>query len=88
MKEWKFTLPNSNALREAIENEDAAAVYDELSKAYEWISQRFDDDYIIDQLVDDLQYDLECQAFDEESVNSHLNEFYNYCDDRRVWIEI
>ena len=85
---WKFTLPNSKELRQAIEKEDSDAVYRELIKAYNWIAQRVDDDYTIDSLVDNLEWDLDCQAFDEESVDAHLSEFYDYCDYRKVWIEI
>lgn len=88
MANWKFTLPNSSELRQAIENEDSDAIYREILKAYEWISQRFDDDYTIDSLMEEVQWDLDCQAFDEESVNSHLEELYNYCDARKVWIEL
>lgn len=88
MNKWKFTLPNSKALRQAIADEDSDAVYREIIKAYEWISQRFDDDYIIDSLIEEVQWDLDCQAFDEDSVNAHLDNFYQYCDARRVWIEL
>ena len=84
---WKFTLPNSKELRQAIEDEDGEQVLKELISAYEWIAIHMDD-YAIDALIEDVQWDLDCQAFDEESVDSHLEDFYNYCDNRGVWVEL
>lgn len=88
MSKWKFTLPNGVALRQAIMDEDCNTVYQELIKGYEWIEQRVDDDYTIDALIEEVKWDLDCQAFDEDSVNAHLNTFYDYCNEMGVWIPL
>lgn len=88
MSEWKFTLPNSKELRQAIEDEAYETILNEIIKGYQWIEQRRDEDCIIDSYIEEIQFDIDCGAFDEETVNSHLEDFYDFCDSRRVWIEI
>lgn len=88
MSKWKFTLPNSKELRYAIGIEDCDAIYRQIIEAWKWLASTRDDDYTIDSYLDDVEFDLECQAFDEESVDSHLSNLYDYCDENGVWIEI
>lgn len=86
MAKWKFNLPNSNTLRQAIEDEDSDAILREIVKAYKWIAETFDEDMTAE--IESVNDDIECQAFDEDSVNYHLNNLYDECDDRKVWIEL
>ena len=85
MNKWKYTLPNSKALRQAIEDEESELIYREILKAYEWAESVFHDTFYEIQNVQD---DLEVEAFDEDSVNMHLEDLWDYLDMRRVWVEL
>lgn len=86
MAKWEFNLPNSNALRQAIEDEDSFEILKQIAEAYKWMSQTFNDD--MQSEIESVNDDIECQAFDEDSVNYHLNNLYDECDFRKVWIEL
>lgn len=86
MSKWKFNLPNSNALRQAIEDEDSETILKQIVEAYKWIAETFNEDMTSE--IDSVQNDIECQAFDEESIDYHLNDLYDECDYRKVWIEL
>lgn len=83
---WKFTLPNSQELRKAIKDEDSDAILREIIKAYGWMESLFGEDNSFE--IRRVRDDIECQAFDEDTVNMHLDEFWSACDNRRVWVEI
>ena len=83
---WKFTLPNSKALRKAIEDEDSDNILREIVKAYEWMSTALNEDMTAE--IENVTDDIECQAFDEDSVNYHLGDFFDICDARGVWVEV
>lgn len=83
---WKFNLPNSNALRQAIEDEDYEAILRQIVEAYKWLAETFNDD--MSSEIESVSDDIECQAFDEDSVNYHLESLYDECDYRKVWIEL
>lgn len=86
MNKWKYTLPNSKALRQAIEDEDSDLIYREIIKAYKWAEEHFAEDNRIE--ISEVEDDLEFEAFDEDSVNMHLENLWNYCDARRIWVEL
>lgn len=83
---WKLNLPNSKTFRESVEEENSMRVYEEIIKGYEWMSKVFNEDMTIE--IQNVSDDLECEAFDEDSVNVHLDDFYYQCDARKVWIEL
>lgn len=83
---WKFTLPNGKALRQAIEDEDSETILREIIKAYEWMAETLEEDNTNE--IASVTDDLECEAFDEDSVNYHLDGLYDYCDARKVWVEL
>lgn len=82
---WKHTLPNSKALRDAIEEEDGSKVLTEIVNAYKWIESTFREDMSME--IANVTDDIECEAFDEDSANYHLESLYDECDARKVWIE-
>lgn len=86
MPKWKYTLPNSKELRQAIENEDSDTILREIINAYKWMETQFQEDNSSE--ISSIEDDIECQAFDEDSVNYHLEGLYDICDERKVWIEI
>ena len=85
MSKWKYTLPNSKELRQAIEDEDSDTIYKEILKSYEWAESVFHDTF---HEIQDVQDDLEVEAFDEDSVNMHLQDLWDYMDMRKVWVEL
>ena len=86
MSKWKFTLPNSKALRQAIEDEDSDAILRQIVIAYEELSKILEEDMTSE--IESVRDDIECQAFDEDSVNYQLSNLYDICDARKVWIEL
>lgn len=86
MAKWKYNLPNSSTLRQAIEDEDSDAILRQIVEGYKWMAKTFDEDMTSE--IESVNDDIECQAFDEDSVNYHLNDFYDECDCRKVWIEL
>ena len=88
MGKWKYTLCFGKNLREAIEAEDVKLVVRCLIVCYHELFNKMSDDdkdyYESD--IEDTIFNLE--NFDEdEDVDSYLEEFYDICDDVRVWIE-
>lgn len=86
MNKWKYNYPASKELRQAIEDEDSDLIYREIIKAYKWAEEYFAEENDIE--ISEVEDDLECQAFDEDSVNMHLEDLWNYFDARRVWVEV
>lgn len=86
MAKWKYNLPNSSTLRQAVEDENSEEILKQIVEAYKWMAKTFDEDMTSEiEIVND---DIECQAFDEDSVNYHLNDLYDECDCRKVWVEL
>lgn len=86
MSKWKFTLPNSKDFRRAVADEAYETVLNEIIKGYGHIQTRTGED--MSSEIKSVEEDIEFQAFDEDSVNYHLENFYTDCDIRGVWIEI
>ena len=86
MAKWKYNLPNSSTLRQAVEDENSEEILKQIVEGYKWMAKTFDEDMTSE--IESVNDDIECQAFDEDSVNYHLNAFYDECDCRKVWIEL
>ena len=86
MSKWNYNLPNSKELRQAIEDEESELIYKEILKAYEWMETHFGEDNSSEILQ--VEDDLEVEAFDDDSVNMHLEDFWDACDARRVWVAL
>lgn len=86
MSKWKYTLPNSKELRKAIEDEDGDAIFREIINAYKWMETHFGEDNFSE--ICQVEDDLEVEAFDDDSVNMHLEDFWDACDVRKVWVEL
>jgi hypothetical protein len=86
MSKWKYTLPNSKELRKAIEDEDSDKIFREIINAYKWMETHFGEDNSFE--IRHVEDDLEVEAFDEDIVNMHLEDFWDACDARRVWVEL
>jgi hypothetical protein len=95
MAKWKYTLNSGKTLREAIENEDMEQVvkclllcYRELlDKLDEWDEEDYEID-IHDSIGVLMAYELCPDEDDEDYLNDQLEEFYDLCDELRVWITL
>lgn len=83
---WDYKLKTGSRLRKAIESED---LYDTLFALRLCYDELVDAGFISE---DDYEYYTEnFDMYDEEDVDSvdfELNEFYDLCDNLRVWVEI
>lgn len=95
MAKWKYTLNSGSALREAICNSDMEQVVKCLLLCYQELLNKLDEwdesDYEID--IQDsigvlMAYELFPDEDDEDSIDDYLEEFYDLCDELRVWIEL
>lgn len=85
MTRWNHVLPNSEELRKAIDEGDTFTIYEELIEVYDWAESIFSDalDY-----KEDIELAIEFGEFDEESVDNYLEDFWNYCDMKGIWVEL
>lgn len=92
MSKWNYKLALGFKLRELINNDDnpednCQEMLNTLLKCYVDIQKKLEvDEYWFDNEKEELQDDIDCAAFDEETVNYHLNNFYDTCDQLRVWV--
>lgn len=99
MGKWNYKLDSGKALREAIDNDDSENTLNCLRKCYEEIHKLIPDIYDEDDLADDIseinnqldnlanyeEYNMteeDCQ----DEINDLLSDFYDFCDDNRIWI--
>ena len=99
MGKWNYKLDSGKALREAIDNDDGENTLNCLRKCYEEIHKLIPDIYDEDDLTDDIseinnqldnlenyeEYNMteeDCQ----DEINDLLSDFYDFCDDNRIWI--
>ena len=101
MANWKYRLKTGLDLREAINDENPEEVLKCLEKSWREINKQFPNDYEDDELNDDMadienerdnllnyeDYDMTIE-YVEENINYLLNNFYDYCDNMRIWIGI
>lgn len=100
MAQWKYTLKNGRALKDAISEDDDYSVLDILAACLKEINAKFPDDYEEYELEEDLDdienqrdnlenyedYDMTYEDVEDE-INYLLNEFYDLCDALRVWVD-
>lgn len=101
MAYWKHELQNGNALRKAIYDEDIEKILNTLKDCYTEVSvampDYFDEDDLEDKIADIdneldnyynyANYDMTLQDV-EDNVDGLLNNFYDFCDDLKVWVNL
>lgn len=103
MRQWKYTLKNSKALRNAINNENYLEILKELIKSYKQIvkieikdgiiSMSEEEDTLNDYIFDIQNYiDYELMDIEninqEDDINYFLNDLYDLCDNLNIWISL
>ena len=84
MAKWEYTLRCGKDLRDAIHAGDTFGVLDALHDCYdELYDEGFIDDYDYESWTEELD---DVDPDDEDEVDYQLNEFYDLCDNIRVWI--
>lgn len=83
MARWDKVCTEFIEVRKAIDNEDGKAVLDGLKEICEKYSN---EDWDFAQDFQNLNDDLD--DADEDEVDYWLNEFYDLCDNARVWLEL
>ena len=101
MTNWKYRLKVGSDLREAINDENYEDVLKYLEKAWREINKQFPEDYEEDELNEDIadianerdnlynyeDYDMTIEDV-EENINYLLSNFYDYCDNMGIWVEM
>lgn len=88
---WKYRLiDEGKALRREIDNGDNTKVLSALITCYNKIKEIIcdDDDPFIDDAIEDIGMWIDDPDVDAETVDGFLCEFYDTCDDMRIWIEL
>lgn len=101
MGKWKYTLKNGNVLRRAIDDGNIEKVLNTLKEFYTEINTAlpdYFDEYDLEDKIEDIdneldnyynydEYDMTLQDV-EDNVDGLLYNFYDFCDDLKVWVEI
>ena len=87
---WNYTLKCGNALRQAIDDGDAEEVINQLWAGYkELLDAEIIDDMDYESYTDDLIGSEYWEAEEwEDNVDWALDNFYDLCDNTRVWIPL
>lgn len=96
MAHWTYTLRWGKTLREAITAEDTEMVVKSLIACYRELLNKLSEEdkewceEDITLAIDSLDYidRMGVEDEDEDEINDHLEEFYDLCDELRVWIEV
>lgn len=98
MAQWNYKLTKGKALREAIQNGNRVDVLDRLADCWREINKAMPDFYEEDELEDDLgeiriaAEDIYSEYVGEDDVEDRidflLSEFYDFCDNCRIWVEL
>ena len=83
MARWDKVCTEFIEVRKVIDNEDGKAVLDGLKEICEKYSN---EDWDFAQDFQDLNDDLD--DADEDELDYWLDEFYDLCDNARVWLEL
>ena len=92
MTKWK--LKTGLELRNLIQNgncskENCKTTLLEIIKEYNKIQEELElEEWFFDGEIESINDDIEMEAFDEDTVNYHLRDFYDYCDELKVFIEL
>lgn len=101
MSKWKYNLSTGKALRDAVDNDDNLGTLKALINCYEEIHNILPNVYDEDDLeydiadikdqMDNLEnyedYDMTEEDVQEE-INILLDDFYNFCDGVRIWVDL
>lgn len=101
MSKWVYKLNNGKALRDAVDEDDFLETLLVLRKCYEEIHKHIPDIYDEDDLaenIDDIENQIDnlnnYEEYDmtlddcEDEINDLLNDFYNFCDAMRIWVDL
>lgn len=93
MKGWECKCRNGKRLRAAINDDDMVGVLKALIDCYHEIARNYytDDDDFAEECagyVEEINDLLEDGTLEEDDVNYELNEFYDFCDNLNIWIEL
>lgn len=96
---WKIELVSGPALKDAVRNDDMELTLDCLADCWREINEKMPDIYEDDDLEKDLEeienqrdnlenYDEYGMSYEdvEDEINYLLNEFYDFCDNTRIWV--
>lgn len=101
MSRWKHHIKNGKKLRKAINDDDNVQILEALKECYKEINRImvsvFDDDDLEDILSEiDNQLD-NCKNYEDydmteddvqDEINYILRNFYDFCDDWRIWVDL
>lgn len=98
MGKWVYTLKSGKGLRQAINNDDQLAVLTSILSCIDEIRafSRYNIIYIkhedvLDMLeieAQDLIHEADLTSIDEDEINYLLDDFYDFCDDNYIWVDI
>lgn len=89
MSRWEYTLKSGRKLRSSIKDGDPMKVLDMLRQSYkELLDVGIIDDSDYESYIEDFElYDADDEDI-EESVDYELDNFFDLCDNLRVWVPI
>ena len=87
---WNYELRCGRALRRAIEDEDLEKVLLTLRQAYrELLRAGYIDEDDYEEYTSNIDYQLEdTDNLDEDEVDYELSDFYDLCDNLRIWVSM
>lgn len=93
MKGWECKCRNGKRLRAAIDDDDTVGVLKTLIDCYHEIARNYytDDEDFAEECagyVEEINDLLEYGTPEEDDVNYELDEFYDFCDNLNIWIEL
>ena len=91
MANWNYTCKNGKALRNTIDGENTVKILKALINCYEEIrSMLKEDDSLYDSDIEVSIYDIQDRLnggdTEEDDVDILLEEFYDLCDEVRIWV--
>ena len=101
MARWRYTLKTGKELREVLQEDNCEKTLNVLDKCWREIYDALPDEYDEDDLANDLanieneldnvenyeSYDMTYEDV-EDNINYLLSEFYDFCDNMRIWVEL
>jgi len=98
MSKWAVTLNSGKALREAIDEEDVIKCFECLKACYQELHDKLPESFTdvdLDMALEDIDIQLsdfqdpeDPDAYEdaEDELNYLLDDFYDLCDNLRVWV--
>ena len=91
MANWNYICKSGKALRNAIDGENTVKVLKALINCYEEIrSMLTEDDSLYDNDIEVSIYDIQDRLnggdTEDDDVDMLLEEFYDFCDEVRIWV--